>query len=93
MKVTHGFAGWHPTCYKCRLAGSPFAIDATRPVFGLFQPVYTALFCEGDVSGQMFANSEAIPEGIESNLKTKNASGFAAGLTHPTSPNNTGNRP
>lgn len=30
----------------------------------------------GDVCGQMFANNESIPEGIESNLKTKNASGF-----------------
>ncbi|CAJ1337509.1 unnamed protein product [Effrenium voratum] len=30
----------------------------------------------GDVTGEMFANHEPIPEGIESNLKTKNASGF-----------------
>lgn len=30
----------------------------------------------GEVSGQMSANNEPIPEGLESNLKTKNASGF-----------------
>lgn len=30
----------------------------------------------GEVSGTITANNEAIPEGLESNLKTKNASGF-----------------
>eukprot|EP00435_Cladocopium_sp_Y103_P033275 s79_g8.t1 len=34
----------------------------------------------GAVSGTITANNEAIPEGLESNLKTKNASGFATRL-------------